>query len=196
LDEGNVRGVSGDSDILRLRKVDESSLGEVGVDLDLEDGGFDASVAEEIDDESTLEVGDTDRLGKTKVDKVLHSLPGLLNGGLALNDLSIEGVPPGRVAILGVDILESYGEVDVEDIKVAETKRWALPSERRQNSYSLDSPPFELLTGNGLNALLLVEGVPELGDDDQVLTLDETLGDCALDALTSTLLISVVYIPG
>lgn len=92
------------------------------MDFHLEDGRLDARVAQEVDDEGTLEVGDTDRLDETKIDKVLHGLPGLLDGGLALNDLPLKVTPARGVAILRVDVLESYGEVDVEDVKVAESK--------------------------------------------------------------------------
>lgn len=56
----------------------------------------------------------------------------------------------------------------------------------------VDAPPLELLPRNGLDPLRLVEGVPELGNDEEILALDESLRDGALDALAALLLIAVV----
>ena len=42
------------------------------------------------------------------------------------------------------------------------------------------------------DVLLPVEGVPELGDDGQVLTLDDALIDGTLDTLASLLLVAVI----
>jgi len=54
-------------------------------------------------------------------------------------------------------------------------------------------PVSELLLGNGDDTLLLVERVPELGDDEEVLTLDEAVLNGAGDTLTSLLLVAVVW---
>lgn len=89
------------------------------MEFDLEDGRGDASVAEEIEYEGTLEVGDTNRLGETEVNEVLHRLPGLLDGCFALNDFALEVGPAGGVGVLGIDVLESHGEVDVEEVELA-----------------------------------------------------------------------------
>jgi len=53
-------------------------------------------------------------------------------------------------------------------------------------------PVSELLLGNGNDTLLLVERVPELGDNEEVLTLDEAVLDGTGDTLTSLLLVAVV----
>jgi len=49
-----------------------------------------------------------------------------------------------------------------------------------------------LLADDGLHALLLVEGIPEFGDYNEVLALHDTLIDGTLDALSGFLLISVI----
>ena len=54
-------------------------------------------------------------------------------------------------------------------------------------------PVSELLLGNGNDTLLLVERVPELGDNEEVLTLDEAVLDGTGDTLTSLLLVAVVW---
>lgn len=49
-------GVGSDSDIKGLAKGNEPLLGEVRVELDLEDGGLNTSVTEDVDDQGTLAV--------------------------------------------------------------------------------------------------------------------------------------------
>lgn len=49
------------------------------------------------------------------------------------------------------------------------------------------------MADDGLDALLLVESVPEFGDDEEVLALHKTLIDGALDTDASLLLIAVIY---
>ena len=56
----------------------------------------------------------------------------------------------------------------------------------------LKTPPLELLAADRLHLVSLVEGVPELGDNEQILALDETLIDGALDTLSALLLVTVV----
>jgi len=53
-------------------------------------------------------------------------------------------------------------------------------------------PVLELLLADGLNTLFLVERVPELGDDEEVLTLYDALLDSTGNTLTRLLLVSVV----
>lgn len=177
LDEaGRAEGrVGGDGDALLLGEADELGLLKVGVKLDLEGGRADLGVLEHVVESLGLEVGDTDGLGKTLLNESLHGLPGLLVGGLGPADLLLAVVvPAGRVADLGVDVLEGDGEVDQEEVKV------------------VDLPVGELAAGDGLDALLVVEGLPELGDDEELLTLHEAVLDGAGDTLTALLLVAVV----
>lgn len=55
-----------------------------------------------------------------------------------------------------------------------------------------ETPGLVLELGHGQGMLALVVVVPELGGDEDVLTLDEALADGALDTLTSLLLVLVV----
>jgi hypothetical protein len=48
------------------------------------------------------------------------------------------------------------------------------------------------LAGDGLDALLLVEGVPELRDDNEIFTLYDTFIDSPLDPNARLLLIAVI----
>lgn len=59
------------------------------MDLNLEDGGANASIAEKVDDEGTLEVGNANGFGKADVNQMFHRLPCLLNGGFALDDFAL-----------------------------------------------------------------------------------------------------------
>lgn len=56
----------------------------------------------------------------------------------------------------------------------------------------VDVPVGELLAADGLDFVAVVEAVPELGDDEEVLTLDETILDGAGDTLTALDLVAVV----
>ena len=65
-----------------------------------------------------------------------------------MDGLSLEVNPTGRVRIGGVNVFESNGEVDVEEVKVLET------------------PPFELFPRNGFDTILLMESIPQLRGDE------------------------------
>jgi hypothetical protein len=170
------RRVGSQSNTLSLGETDKFSLLVVGVKLNLEGSRADLGVLEQVVDGLSLEVGDTNGLGETLLNEVLHALPGLLVGGLAPADLSagIIVVPARGVADLGVDVLEGDGEVDEEKIKV------------------VDLPVGELAAGDRLDVLLVVVSLPELGDDEEVLSLHDALFDGAGDTLTTSLLIAVV----
>lgn len=167
--------VCGNGNTLGLSQLDESGLDEVWVVLDLESGWADLGVSEEIQNEGALEVGDTNGLGQLLLNEGLHGGPGLLDGGVAeLNaGLLIVG-PSGRVSDGGVDVLQGNWEVHNEEIEV------------------LQAPVCELLAGNGLNLVTIVEGVPELADDEEVLTLHQAILDSAGNALTSFFLVAVI----
>ena len=80
--------------------------------------------------------------------KGLESLISFLDTGFGLDGLSLEVSPAGRVGVNDVNVFESDGEVDVEEVKVLET------------------PPFELLPRDRFNPLLLMESIPQLRGDE------------------------------
>jgi hypothetical protein len=51
----------------------------------------------------------------------------------------------------------------------------------------------QLLLANRLHLLLVVEAVPQLGNNEKVLTLDETVLDRTVNAFTCFLLIAIIY---
>lgn len=158
-----------------LDQVDQRLLSKVWVVLDLEGGGQNTSVAEKVEDQSSVVVADTNALGKALVNELLHGLPCVGKSSLAGGDvLATLVLPAGRVADGGVDVLQGNWEVDNEEVKV------------------VDAPVLELLVADRLDALLVVEGVPELGDDEKLLTLDKTVLDGAGNTLTALLLIAVI----
>lgn len=57
----------------------------------------------------------------------------------------------------------------------------------------VDAPISKLLSADWLDVLLVVEGVPELGDEEEVFALDEALFYGTSDALTGFFLVAVVY---
>lgn len=174
---GAERGVGGDGDALLFSEFDEFGLDEVGVVLDLEGGGGDLGGAEEVVDQLGLEVGDPDAASELLPDQVLlEALPGLRDGGVAPHDLGLAVLVPARgVANGGVDPFEGYGEVDEVEVEV------------------VDPPVAELLADDGLDFVGVVEGVPELGDDEELLALDEAFLDGAGYALSALDLVAIIW---
>lgn len=172
--QGAERGVCGDDDALALDVFDKLLLLEVRVMLNLERGRTNASMAQEVHDELNAEVANTNAAGEFLVDQRLHGLPCFLDSGIAECDFAV-CVPAGRVANGRVNPFECDGEVNQIKVKVFETK------------------VLELLAGNGLDFVAVVEGVPELGDDEQFFALDEAVFESAGDTLADFFFISVVY---
>lgn len=56
-----------------------------------------------------------------------------------------------------------------------------------------EAPVRELLAEDGLNLVFLVEGVPQLGDDEDIFALDETVLDGTGYTLAGLLLVAVIY---
>jgi len=76
--------------------------------------------------------------------------------------------------VFGVDVFERNGEVHDEKIKV------------------VNAPVCELLSADWLYFVALVEGVPKLADEEEILALDQALLDRSGDTFSCFLLIAVV----
>ena len=169
------RGVRSHSNALGLGQTYEFVLLEVGVKFNLEGSRPDLGILEHIIDSLRLEVRNSNTPRKTLLDELLHGTPGLLVSGLAPANLLLAVVVPARrVAHAGVDVLEGDGEVDEEEVKV------------------VDLPVGELAAGDGSDVFLVVEGLPELGDDEEVFTLHEAFGDGPGDAFSAFLFVSII----
>lgn len=142
--------------------------------LDLQGCGANAGVTEEIHDRLRAEVGDTDAASNLLVDQGLHGGPRLSDGRVAEFGLAVRGGPARRVAFSRVNVLQGHGEVNEEEIKV------------------VDLQVRELLLRDGLNLVALVECVPQLGYNEQVFTLDETVLNRASNTLANFLLVAIV----
>lgn len=176
---GAERRVGCDDDALLLSKVDEVGLLKVGVVLNLQRSRANLGVDEGIVHRLGLVVGDTDASGKLLLYQLLHGTPGLLKGGLAPSNLALAVIEPSwRVTDLGVNILEGSGEVDEEEVKV------------------VNLPVGKLLAGDGLDLVLVVESLPQLGDNEELLALHDTLLNGAGDTLTTLLLVTIIWIGG
>lgn len=77
-------------------------------------------------------------------------------------------------SLLGIDVLEGNGEVDEIKVDVAET------------------PSLVLGLGHGHSMFFSVVVVPQLGGNEDILALHETLLNGSLDTLTGLLLVLVV----
>jgi len=97
-----------------------------------------------------------------------------LDGGGAGDDIFAVVGEAGRVAIRGVDVFEGDGEVHDVEVEV------------------VDGPVLELFLADGCDARVVVEGVPELGDEEEVGAFDEAVFDGAGDALAGFDFVAVV----
>ena len=84
-------------------------------------------------------------------------------------------VPARGVADLRVDVLQCDWEVNNPEIEV------------------VNPPVSELLPGDRLNLLVVVERLPQLGDNEQIFTLYDALLDGTCNTLTGLLLVAVVW---
>jgi hypothetical protein len=147
--------------------------------LDLEDSGLDFAVLEDFSELLELEVGDSDVLSETSF---LASFHGVVSRLVSHSFLELEAFnfsvrlmdPFWGVSDLGVDVLKSNGEVDDVKIEVSET-------EVLQRSLK-----------SGSDMLSLVEGVPKLGDNKEVFSLDSSGLDDATDSFSDFLLVSII----
>lgn len=142
------RRVRCDSKSLLLRIVDQPGLGEIGVVLDLESGGTDTRIPQQIHQQLGAEVANTNAAGELLVDQGLHCSPGLLDRGVAQFKLAVCVHPAWRVAHTRVDVFQGNREVHDEQVEV------------------VHAPVGQLLAADGLDLRTVVEGVPQLGDDE------------------------------
>jgi hypothetical protein len=102
-----------------LAELDQALLGKVRVDLDLVNLGSILGIAEDVGEESTGDVGDTNVLCEASVDELLHCAPCLAVGnttdGVAL---FIGAEPAGREPLRNRNVFEGAGEVHEKEIKV------------------------------------------------------------------------------
>ena len=168
------RTVGCDDDSLTLGEIEKPFLSEVGMMFDLESGRFYLGVSEEIQDQLAVEIADPDRLGETFIDQCFHGLPGFLNRCISRNYLvSFVGEARG-ISYFRIHVLQRDWKVDDVKIKI------------------VNVPVLELLLANGLDLLLVMEGVPELGDDEELFSLNETILDRSRDTLAALDLVAVV----
>ena len=110
--------------------------------FNLEGSRGDLGVAKEIHEELAVEVADADGFGHVFIHELLHSRPGLLNGGIPGDDvLAIVG-EAGGVAFRGIHVFQRNGEVDNIEVEV------------------INAPVLKLFFADRLHAIVVVEGVP------------------------------------
>lgn len=143
--------------------------------FDLEGGGRDLGIAEEIHDELAVKIANADGFGQTLAHKALHSRPGLLDGSFT-GDNVLAIISEARwVSFRGVDIFEGDGKMDDVKVKV------------------VDAPVLKLLFADGLHTVMVVERVPKFGDKEEVGAFHYALFDGASDAFAGFLFVAVVW---
>lgn len=176
LEEGQrAEGAVGrDGDAALLAQLEQRLLRKVGVVLDLQGLREVFGVAEEVEEERAVVVADADGFDQAGGVELFHGVVGFLERGVAELDFLAFVEEAGRVAYGGIHVLETDWEVDYVEVKI------------------VDAPIGELFLADGRHVLFVVEGVPQLGYDEEVLTLHDSLVNGALDALAGLDLVAVV----
>ena len=142
--------------------------------FDLEGGGRNLGVAEEVHEELTVEIADANRFGHALAYEFLHCGPRLLNRGVAGDDvLAIVG-KAGRVSYGGIDILQRDWEMNDVEVKIVNT------------------PVLELLLAYWLDAVMVVKRIPKLGDKEEIGAFDYAFFDGTRNTLARLLFIAVI----
>lgn len=157
------------------RELQQRRLHQVRMVLDLQRRGPDARVPQQIEDQRALEIRDADAARQPGIDQVLQRRPRLLDRRVAQLHAAVGGVPAWRVRDRWIDVLQRDGEVHDVEVEI------------------VDAPVCELLLGDGGYARAVVEGVPELGDEEEVGALYEAVFDGSRDALAGFFFIAVVW---
>lgn len=97
-----------------------------------------------------------------------------MDGGIAGNDVRPIVGEARRVPVRRVDVFERDGEVN--DVKVE----------------VVDAPVLQLLLADRADAVVVVEGVPELGDKEEIGAFDESVFDGPGNSLAGFDLVAVV----
>ena len=145
--------------------------------LDLKDSWDDLCATNNLENQGSAEVGDTDALCKLLLNQSLHSSPGSGDWSLDWLDISVLAAvcPSWWVTDLWVNISESDWEVNIVKIEV------------------VNAEVCKLLAGDWLDALVFGESTPKLGDDEEILTLYEALLDGSCETLSGLLLVTVIW---
>ena len=143
--------------------------------FNLEGSRGDLGVAKEIHDELAVEITDADGFGHFFVYKLLHSGPGLLDGGIAGDDVLAIICEAGGIAFRGVHVFERNGKVDNVEVKV------------------INTPILELFLADRLDTIVVVEGIPEFGDKEEVRALDYAFFNGAGNTLAGFLFVAIVW---
>ena len=163
--------VLGDVDALLAAPLDEVGLEQAGVALDLVGGGGDTGGVDQSLEVLLGVVGDTDGAGLLLVE-LGHGGPGVDDGD-AVEHLNITVVGEREQVLVDITCLvESDGEVDEVQVEVVEAEL------------------SKAVVKGGSDVLGSVLRVPELGGDEDVLTLD-ALAESSLEGVGNLLLVAV-----
>ena len=172
---GPKRTVGGDGDAVRLAQLHQPVLHQIRMVLDLQRLRHRLRVPQQVQHQGAVVVADADAAGQARGGERLHRVPRRLEARGCGRHAALGVVPAGWVAGRRVDVLEGDGEVHDVEVEV------------------VDAPVGELLLADGLDPLGVVEGVPELGDEEEVGALHEAVFDGAGDALAGFDFVAVVW---
>ena len=172
------RRIRGDGDSLAVCELDEAGLREVRVMFDLEDRRNNLGVAEEIEDQGTVEIADADTAGESGSHERFHCGPGFLDGGGASDYVFSVVCEAWRVAFRRVDVLQGDREMHDVEIEV------------------IDPPVLKLLPANRFNTFSVMERIPQLRNEEELFPFDYAFLDGSRNALAAFYLVPIVLQPG
>ena len=164
-------GEGEEDDAVLFAEVEEFPFGEVGVGLDLDDGGFDACGGDDGAELFEGDVGEADGFAVAVVDEAFEGVPGVDEGDAGI----VEDLALGVARVLVVAGLEGEGGVDDVAIDVVDVESAAAGVE------------------GGLDAFGAVIGVPELGGDEDFFALCCSCGVCGLHGVADGFFIAVAF---
>lgn len=160
----------------------ELLLGEVRVHFDLKDGRLDLSVAENLTDHGSANIAEANVADKTLSDQLFHGLPGLLVRDTVVDDHarlpSVEFFVKAD-PLRGVKLVNRYEGLSDWEMNQVEVQ-------------VVDTEVSHRFLAGELHVLRPMESVPELGHNEEIFPLHNTLIDGLLHALSRLLFVAIV----
>ena len=142
--------------------------------LDLQRLRHDLGVPQHVQHKGAVVVADADAAREPLADQRLHRVPRRFERGRGARHAALFVVPARWIPDRGVDVLERDGEVHDVEVEV------------------VDAPVRELLLADGPDAFRVVEGVPELRDEEEIFSFHEAVFNSAGNSLAGFDFVAII----
>ncbi|KAH3666018.1 hypothetical protein OGAPHI_004207 [Ogataea philodendri] len=169
------RGVPNNGNALVLDPFDQFLLSQVWVVLNLEQLRLDLGTSEQVKNQCAGEVGNTNRLDQSFLNQSLQGLPGGCQRNVFELPAIATAVESWRILLLKRNKLLSNWEVDVKDVQVVQLQ------------------VVKHLLHGLLDVVWVVVTVPKLRNNEQFLSLDQSVLNCPVNTLANLFFVAVVH---